>query len=588
MSTIPGTGTAMTASRVDDASPVCVVSSAWDWCFLLGCVLIVPLIYFPYILHNLPVAGNVDEQTSLAILLRFHHGSLNPQFFMYPTLYYYLTYSLVAPWSSTHFLLAGRALNLCLVGLTAFLSYAFCKRHLDSQAAGLIAALCVITSTTITNSGSYLCTDVLLAAATLASLYYLVAYFRGCGSRSWLLGMVLLGAAVGSKYTAFLLFIAYYIAELIISIRRLKSENGARSGSEDERFSRTAVLSFLLTCGLIALCAACFFPVQPVLHFVAKNRSSANVRDPAEYLAFFQHLRRVLAELAILCLAVALLVRFSRPAYVSLARKRPYYGLLIVLLVSYLSTPYSLIDPKRFLYDLGALARSNIVVAADHAEWGQYLSWLFRSENSVLVVLGVIGLVIIAAKARIHLFIAGLYLVLYGLVIGSAHLGYPRYLTPVLPLLYCGAGLAFVRLWRWEPLAASFPLTKVVAVILGFTVAAQLGTRIARDRALSRGSDALLASYQIARLNVAGTDLYAGYTPSVELEATGIKTRQVSWAALSTGSLGSQMACGDLLILDKKQAKLHSIDPREDPTMAVLLDHSGSDGQEVVRRKDCQ
>jgi 4-amino-4-deoxy-L-arabinose transferase-like glycosyltransferase len=548
---------------------------------LLGCVLIVPLLYFPYLLHNLPVAGNVDEQTSLAILLRFH-GSLNPQFFMYPTLYYYLTYFLVAPLFSAHFLLAGRALNLCLVGVTAFLSYAFCKRHLDSAAAGLISALCVITSTTITNSGSYLCTDVLLAAATLASLHYLAAYFAGCDLRFWLLGMVLLGAAVGSKYTAFLLFIAYYLAELILSIRR------AKSGSEDEKFPRTAVLCFLLASGLLALCAASFFPVQAVLHFVASNRSNANLRDPAEYLVFFQHLRNALAELGVLCLAVALVVRLSRLAYLSLARKRPYYGLLIVLLISYLSTPYSLIDPKRFLYDLGALARSNIVVAGHHAEWGQYLSWLFSNENAILIVLSAVGLILISARARLHLFIVGLYLVLYSLVIGSAHLGYPRYLTPVLPLLYCAAGVTLVRLWKWKPFAASFPLTKVAAVILTLIVAIQLGIRIARDRALSRNSDALLASYQIARLNTAGTDLYAGYTPSVELEAAGINTRQVSWAALSTGPLGSQMGCGDLLILDKKEAKLHSIDATGDSTVTILLDDSSSNGQEVVRRKGCQ
>jgi hypothetical protein len=59
-----------------------------DWCLALALIVVVPAIYLPYAFHNLPVAAHVDEQTSLLVLKHFHDGSLNPQFFMYPTLYY--------------------------------------------------------------------------------------------------------------------------------------------------------------------------------------------------------------------------------------------------------------------------------------------------------------------------------------------------------------------------------------------------------------------------------------------------------------------------------------------------------------------
>ena len=70
------------------------------WVLLLVLMLAAMIIYYPRASHNLPVATNVDDRTSLAVLLRFHQGSANPKFFMYPTLYYYLTYALTASGTS--------------------------------------------------------------------------------------------------------------------------------------------------------------------------------------------------------------------------------------------------------------------------------------------------------------------------------------------------------------------------------------------------------------------------------------------------------------------------------------------------------
>jgi hypothetical protein len=137
-----------------------------------GLIVVVPAIYLPYALHNLPVAAHVDERTSLLVLKHFHDGSLNPQFFMYPMLYYYVTYFLTAAFPFSKVLLYGRLLNLSFVGLTAAIMYCLCERHLESRAAGVVAVLCIVSSTTITDSAAYICTDVLLAATSIAALFF--------------------------------------------------------------------------------------------------------------------------------------------------------------------------------------------------------------------------------------------------------------------------------------------------------------------------------------------------------------------------------------------------------------------------------
>jgi hypothetical protein len=156
-----------------------------------GLIVVVPAIYLPYALHNLPVAAHVDERTSLLVLKHFHDGSLNPQFFMYPMLYYYVTYFLTAAFPFSKVLLYGRLLNLSFVGLTAAIMYCLCERHLESRAAGVVAVLCIVSSTTITDSAAYICTDVLLAATSIAALFYLVEFFHYKGRREWLVGMLL-------------------------------------------------------------------------------------------------------------------------------------------------------------------------------------------------------------------------------------------------------------------------------------------------------------------------------------------------------------------------------------------------------------
>ena len=283
--------------------------------------------------------------------------------------------------------------------------------------------------------------------------------------------------------------------------------------------------------------------------------------------------------------AIAVAVLRLRLVYACLSPRRIYAGLGLVVLVSYLSTPFSLMDPKRFIYDLGALARSNIVVGSNHAQWGNYAHWLIANESGVLLLLSCAGMVVLARKRRNSLVLVGVYVLLYVSVIGSAHLGFARYLTPLLPLVYCASGVGVVWLWNLKGFAV---LPKVAAVALGALACAQVGLRVNEDRRIAEGTDAFRASYQVAQENATGQVLYAGYAPSVELEESGWRTRQVSWASLAPGSAAQQLECGQVLIFDQKAARVHGMRVEGEPGVTVLLDDPRGDGQVVVRRSDCR
>jgi 4-amino-4-deoxy-L-arabinose transferase-like glycosyltransferase len=583
------------AQFVDDLGRTTTLSSSirarvnlilCDWCFMLILIMLVPLIYFPYALSNLPVASNVDERISLGILKHFHDGSLDPHFFMYPTLYYYLTYLLTASFPFSKVLFYGRLANLSFVGLTGAVTYAFCRRHLDSRAVGVVAALCVVSSTIITTSGSYLCTDALLAATTMASLYYLVEFFHHRGKRQWLIGMLLLGCAVGCKYTAFLLFIAYGMTEILANMWNRTSEEEEHDNLFTTRVSRRLLIVVLLAVAVVALVVAAWFPTTAALEFVARTRTNADLKPTLVYLGFFHHIRLLLVGMAVASVISAAVVARVQMVYECIAVKRLYFGLGIVILVSVLATPYSLITPGRFLYDLGALARANVIVVSNHAQWGSYLSWLIQNENLILLVLSGIGIIMVGRRKQSKLLVVAVYLLVSAYVIGSAHSGYARYLTPLLPILYCGAGAAFIGLWN-RKVVGHIPWARVLAIALVVVASVQLGNKVIDAREQSKTEDACWKSYQVITSLAPRSILFAGEAPSVELELVGIQATQVSWAKLRERPLSAQLTCDQMLVFDKVHALEEHVKFQVDPTASTVLDEPSGHGQQILRRSDC-
>ncbi len=567
------------------STPTTANRMIWDWCFVLALLVLVPMFYFPFATHNLPVVSHVDERTSLEVLTRFHDGSLDPKFFMYPTLYYYVTYFLTIAFPFSKILFCGRLLNLSFVGVTAAITYRFCQRHLESRSVGVIAALCVATSATLASSAAYLCTDVLLTAATLASLFYLVEFFHYHRRRDWILAMLTLGCAISCKYTAFVVYIAYFITEILYRIMN-RSDESVQDPFLSAKVSRKIIVCTLLGVAAVALVVALAFPANAAITFIASTRTNPDLKSTAEYLDFFHHIRLLMAKIAIVSVIGAIVIGRFKSAYEWIALRRIYYGLGLVVVVCALCTPYSMITPRRFIYDLGALARTNIIVVSSHAQWRDYISWLIQNENDLILALCVIGLVIWALGRKSQFLIVAVYLLVFSFIIGSAHIGFARYVDPLLPLIYCGAGISLMYLWSQR--AKVGLLAKGITIVLCAIALMQLRTGIVAARELGRTTDSDYASYQAIISLAPKSVIFAGVAPYVELQRVGITTKQISWAEVGQKPLSGQIRCDQVLVFDKAGVVRNQITLQEDPLVVSVLDDPRGHGQQVFKRSDCK
>ena len=581
-------------------------SNTVHWILLPSLVFMALVIYYPAARQNLPVALNVDDRTSLGVLLRFHQGSADPKFFMYPTLFYYLTYAFTAGFGFSHILLTGHLFNLALLGLTAWLSALFCIRQFASMGAGLIAAYCVLLSPTLASSGAYLCTDILLSAFTILSLDLLMLYFRSRSSQNWLCAMLALGCAVAAKYTAAVLFVVYIIGEVVYVCKHRDASPSPMDSTAASRFSRATMYSVLLAVSLAGVLVATFFPAQWILHFVALHRTNLDTRSLSDYLVFLTKLQRLVVEIAIGTVLMLFAMWRSERFYRAISMKRLSYGVLIVGAVFVLTTPYSLLDPTKFIYDLGALLRANVVVAGNHQQWSEYWHWLFDVENRTLVILGVVGLAVMAYRLSWLAITPFAFALIHTLAICTAHRGFARYLDPLLPLLYCGVALLFHEAWqssardahsRNETLLWRTVLCVTAAVVLGQTVrkTVQVDRAAADHTAYYTAYEEVLKDAPSVQPAVPATAedprrskvLYAGFAPSIELDLAGFLTREVSWSSIARGPIGQQLSCDEILILNERSAKANNLDAAQDVSLDVLLDDPRGEGQLVVRRRGC-
>ena len=565
--------------------------SLLEWCLLVVLMVAAPLLYLPIVMHNLPVAAGIDERNALEVIRRFHQGSLNPQFFQYPTIYFYLVYLLALPlhYNNVNVMMVGRLFDLLLIGVIAYLVFMFCRDRLHSRIAGLIAATFVLGSTVLSGT-TYLHPDLLMTVAGTASLYYLVDYFETRSQRAWLLGLVFMGLSIGCKYTAFILFLGYAATEVLESLRTRGRDTGRRG--DVKRFSRTFCISFLAIAGMVLMLSSWLLPLQSILSALLRVRALYQAGPGSYYVEVFGRLRRTLAELGLLSFAIALLCRFSRNVYESISIKRLYLGLGIILAISVLCTPYSVLHPAQFIFDLGSLTRSNIVIAGGHLQWVSYAEWMV-AEGALPVLVGFAGVALFIKGRGRHFYVVAVYLAMYLYVLGSAHRGYIRYLAPVVPLLYCGAGIVIVHLWsssgRTGTGAQSWGKGRLAAVLIIAASPIQMIFNIVHNRQLARTNNSFYASYVAAKNATTGTAYYVGWAPSIELEEAGIKTKELIWTRTPSGPLGDTLACGDTLTLNTPHSAKYDIDAPHDSSVVVMIDAPGDglEEQEVLRRSAC-
>ena len=174
---------------------------------------------------------NVDESTVVPKAFAAARGHLNPQFFYYPSLYFYLLgglYLVASPvlWLLRHgnplamgsyvvdpgpYFLLGRLLSAAFGTVSVYLVYRL-GRAAYGRPAGLLAALFLAVMPLHVAYSHMAVTDVTATALSLLALLLLIPAAHGRGRRWLLAGAVAAGLATSVKYNLGLLLLPASVA----------------------------------------------------------------------------------------------------------------------------------------------------------------------------------------------------------------------------------------------------------------------------------------------------------------------------------------------------------------------------------------
>jgi len=178
---------------------------------------------------------NADESVVVPKAFGVARGGLNPQFFYYPSLFFYLVggeYLLAAPvlWAVQHanplamgsfvvdpgpYLLLARLLSVAAGTASAYLLYRI-GREAFGRPAGLVAALFLAVAPLHVAYSHMAVTDVTATALSLLALLLLLQAARGGGRRRLIAGAVAAGLATSTKYNLGALVLPASIAAVYV------------------------------------------------------------------------------------------------------------------------------------------------------------------------------------------------------------------------------------------------------------------------------------------------------------------------------------------------------------------------------------
>jgi hypothetical protein len=99
--------------------------------------------------------------------------------------------------------------------------------------------------------------------------------------------MILMGVAIGCKYTAVLLCVVYIGKEIHDGLATAQPRIPVDISGNNILVPRYILLSICILAATAAVTLAMFFPTAWVLKFVTQVRTNVNLRSPDEYRAFF-------------------------------------------------------------------------------------------------------------------------------------------------------------------------------------------------------------------------------------------------------------------------------------------------------------
>lgn len=182
--------------------------------------------------HGLPhPASRPDEREVLDHTIGFAAGDWNPRWFIYPPLYFHLTWlwdeAVLAVWrlwrpragyfelletNLAPLLLGGRLLTAVFGATTVPVAYAVARR-VGGRAVGLVAAALVAGCYLLVRDSHALKPDVPLALGALVAIWCLARYVEAPTARRALAAGLAIGLTTAIKYNGILLLVPAYLAE---------------------------------------------------------------------------------------------------------------------------------------------------------------------------------------------------------------------------------------------------------------------------------------------------------------------------------------------------------------------------------------
>ena len=566
-------------------------SSRWLTYVVLAGILVLGLAArSTLVVHNLPVAWHVDERFLLRVLERFSvEDTLDPNFFQYPTLYLYINHFALSPFLGLEdYLWGGRALNLVFVGLLTCAAFALSNELFGSKRAGVLAAAATLFSPTMILSASYLSTDTLLSLFCIVSVWLLTRFFHRQRDRDWFFGVLFLGLAIATKYSAVSLLIAYLIYELFQPASEWSSPSEPGSDHSMRRFCHRilqasipkAAMNTLLLIGCVfMLLAYALFPREQLLALVGSSGDLNSTIDASDR-AFLDSIRNkcMMFALALGSIAFAgyLVPQFS----LRIRRVRPLLAIGIAWVTLLLTSPYMIFSWKKFAYDFGALMKNS--AGGTEPQWIPYFQRYFAMESILLLALFAVGLWV-AYRQKRNIQFPLLYLGVSYAIIGGAGSGYPRYLAPLLPVLLVIA--------TWALIACSTVFAKkfhasgaAVWIQCGLVLGVGLEFYPKVLARLDLPFNEMRASYDYVIEHKPSMVYFSTCAPDVEFRMAGIAVKEIPSSSLSANdpSLVDGLLPTEILILSGEQVKRLSPSVRE--KLELLL--SAVKNQESTKDQD--
>jgi hypothetical protein len=396
-------------------------------------------------------------------------------------------------------------------------------------------------------NGSYIGTDILLTVLSLSALLFFTLFFRNTDYKYWFAGTLMTGLAISTKYTAVLVVATYLILEFLF----FKNSAGSNNNWLERRFSVHWLSAGVLIAGILCLAFYVLFPLQFVLSWIEQQGSIDFTLDPQELL-FIEGFRSKFLILGILFGIVFLLSLRFKALFSRFCYLRPYLGLILMLLVFVLDSPFCLISWQDFMFDFGCVLKQNALTSGKR-QYLRLVGLYLGNESIIVLILFLIG-VYWLVRCKKSLAVPVTYLVVYYVYHGESSRSVTRYWTPILPVVFiisaygiCSTANLCRRL-KWGYVA----FTLIACMSVGLEISSKYASTHYISKALE--TDNMYGSYHHILDNEPRRIYDVDYIPDVELRVEGFDLQRIPerWIMTDDPALLQKIGADDVLMVDER------------------------------------